>query len=517
MAKLFSYYLSTIALIIDVKTWIGCVEYFMARTTHKSINFSLEDGSRVHGSLQDSAYSEDMIMFVSFRYCYCIDNHRVSTMDTLGRYPLSVILSFLLETEGVSLLITQKRYARQLLPIFRLRSTINGGKKNRHNFVVAPVQDPIILLERKNTKRLFRRKQTFPRNLTTRELALLEWKEASLSRPGEVELLRFLDNHADRKFQENGPILLVSYPRSGNTLVRTLLERSTGIVTGSDTRPDRGLSRELAEKHELVAEGVTQQVCFIKSHWPERVGNRIFSGKMVVLLVRNPYDAIDSYWNMNATLSHTKTLTPDQYVRFHDKWTGLVKNEILIWLKFIEYWHMISLETPVLLVRFEDLIRDPRQQLERILEFSLRQAPLLPFWIHRIEHATNRDTCKLGSYHPRSASTGMLSIGKSVAKGHFSDDLISYIHETASTFKPNINYLTRFGYDIPEQGFPHNFIKGKEPKIENFWEEPTEVKTKGTTVNEGSLVRPLDCPYGRLMQKWRHSVTNNDREPLPAT
>ena len=36
--------------------------------------------------------------------------------------------------------------------------------------------------------------------------------------------------------------LLSSYPRSGNTLMRTLLERITSLATGSDTRPDRSLS-----------------------------------------------------------------------------------------------------------------------------------------------------------------------------------------------------------------------------------------------------------------------------------
>lgn len=39
--------------------------------------------------------------------------------------------------------------------------------------------------------------------------------------------------------------ILVSYPRSGNSLLRKLLERVTGVVTGSDTRPDRVLSRAL--------------------------------------------------------------------------------------------------------------------------------------------------------------------------------------------------------------------------------------------------------------------------------
>lgn len=44
---------------------------------------------------------------------------------------------------------------------------------------------------------------------------------------------------------DNEHIALVSYPRSGNSLMRGLLEKVTGIYTGCDTRPDRSLSQEL--------------------------------------------------------------------------------------------------------------------------------------------------------------------------------------------------------------------------------------------------------------------------------
>ena len=40
-------------------------------------------------------------------------------------------------------------------------------------------------------------------------------------------------------------VLLVSYPRSGNSFLRRLLESSLGIVTGSDSRPNRTLSESL--------------------------------------------------------------------------------------------------------------------------------------------------------------------------------------------------------------------------------------------------------------------------------
>jgi hypothetical protein len=49
--------------------------------------------------------------------------------------------------------------------------------------------------------------------------------------------------------------VLVSYPRSGNSMLRSLLEKVTGVVTGSDTRPDRILSRNLLERGLLVSWG----------------------------------------------------------------------------------------------------------------------------------------------------------------------------------------------------------------------------------------------------------------------
>lgn len=42
-------------------------------------------------------------------------------------------------------------------------------------------------------------------------------------------------------------IVLASYPRSGNSLLRSLMEKLTGIVTGSDTKPTRSLSKRLLD------------------------------------------------------------------------------------------------------------------------------------------------------------------------------------------------------------------------------------------------------------------------------
>lgn len=501
---------------------------------------------------------------------------RTATMERLGRYPLSVILSFLSETEGTSLLLTKRRFAHHILPNFRLKpskaqalflldkvttnqQSIGRNAKHRHQFIVSPVQDPSVLLERLNTKRLFRRKEPV-RDFTTVQLAKFEWgKEEALEqnhltqetpskisrRPSELELLRFL-HHAPNSSFATRPThhaittLLASYPRSGNTLLRSLLERVTGLVTGSDTRPNRNLSRELAERHNLVGEGVTQQCPFVKTHWPERSGNALFVSHRVVLVVRNPYDAMDSYWNMNATKSHTKSVTREVYQRFRHKFTLLIQNEIHVWLKFHQFWLQQQLlegdpdtAIPVLVVRYEDLVHDTQNQLCRILAFSLGKPEdaLSEYWRDRIRHVVSDSGVeRLGSYRPRASEASLSNsssdmdqsnvpsfVGKSLRKGIYSDDLLQYIHTTANQFGEchGTNYLRAFGYDMLQDNFPKSFLECPSPtaKLDSRQEQPGHRQINRPEYQWD--VRPMDCPYGRAMTAWRHSVTNNDQNPLP--
>lgn len=49
---------------------------------------------------------------------------------------------------------------------------------------------------------------------------------------------------------------------------------------------------------------VDHRVRVVKTHYPERMGYREFEGNKAILLVRNPFDAIDSYFNMALTNTH---------------------------------------------------------------------------------------------------------------------------------------------------------------------------------------------------------------------
>jgi hypothetical protein len=105
----------------------------------------------------------------------------------------------------------------------------------------------------------------------------------------DVTKLRFLQaGELESKF-DGVKVCMASYPRSGNSLLRGLMEEVSGIYTGCDSRPDRTLSRSLRE-FGLMGEGlVDASVWVIKTHFPERSGWKPFSAQRVVLLIRNPW------------------------------------------------------------------------------------------------------------------------------------------------------------------------------------------------------------------------------------
>ena len=55
---------------------------------------------------------------------------------------------------------------------------------------------------------------------------------------------------------------------------------------------------------------VDDSVWMVKTHYPERMGYLKFKARRIVLLVRNPFDAIESYFHMGMTNTHDKHLSP---------------------------------------------------------------------------------------------------------------------------------------------------------------------------------------------------------------
>jgi len=129
-------------------------------------------------------------------------------------------------------------------------------------------------------------------------------------------------------------VALVSYPRSGNTLLRGLLEKVTGIFTGSDSRPMRYLAEDLRDRGLLGESIVSKRVWIVKTHYPERDGWKFFAMNRVILLVRNPFNCIDSYFNMTLTGMHDRSIEESEYTRFAEQWQEVVEREAIIWRDF---------------------------------------------------------------------------------------------------------------------------------------------------------------------------------------
>lgn len=222
--------------------------------------------------------------------------------------------------------------------------------------------------------------------------------------------------------------ILASYPRSGNSLMRNLYEKITLRVTGSD------MMGGLLE-HDLVGEMATgtNKTQFVKTHYPERMGGRPFAVSRAVLLVRNPYDAIDSYFNLMTTSSHTTSMNKEDRKKYQSVFAEMAKKEILVWQDFHEFW--LKQKIPILVVRYEDLIRETIKVVRHVIQFVL-EINRMTFFEERIQRAIGEEQVeKLGPYKARSGG-----IGKSLIKGHYTPNLLYQInHGIQGT-------MEKFGY-----------------------------------------------------------------------
>jgi hypothetical protein len=123
--------------------------------------------------------------------------------------------------------------------------------------------------------------------------------------------LSYLDDQNVESDQDT--VIISSYPRSGNTLLRAYCEKIMGLVTGSDCDIEKKLNKELMHMG-LHGEGlVDKRVWVVKTHYPERYGKTKFYAERCILGVRNPLDAITSLFNMVCTGSHNKSIHNGDY------------------------------------------------------------------------------------------------------------------------------------------------------------------------------------------------------------
>ena len=183
--------------------------------------------------------------------------------------------------------------------------------------------------------------------------------------------LKFFDA-AENEDQDT--CLMVSFPRSGNTLLRAYLEKITGLTSGSDCDITKKLNKDLMNMG-LAGEGlVDKRVWVVKSHYPERYGKTKFYSERAILLVRNPLDCITSLYNMVCTGSHNKSISDNDFKKFPQLWSEFIQQDITVWKDFHDFW--LNAKIPVHIVRYEDIVTNPEPTLRELLKFILNQEDL---------------------------------------------------------------------------------------------------------------------------------------------
>ena len=118
---------------------------------------------------------------------------------------------------------------------------------------------------------------------------------------------------------------MVSFPRSGNTLLRAYLEKIMGLTSGSDCDISKKLNKDLMLMG-LAGDGlVDKRVLVVKTHYPERYGKTKFYAERAILLVRNPLDCITSLFNMVCTGSHNRSIHDSDFKKFPQLWSEFIK------------------------------------------------------------------------------------------------------------------------------------------------------------------------------------------------
>ena len=135
------------------------------------------------------------------------------------------------------------------------------------------------------------------------------------------------------------------------------------------------------------------------------------------------------------TNTHTTSLSDDQRKKNAQVFEDMAVKEIQVWRDFHEFW--LQQEIPLLVIRYEDLIRQPDKVIAHVVRFVL-EVKNMGFFDERINRCIREEQIeKLGSYRPRSGG-----IGKSLLTGMCTPELLNQLNNSGI-----LDTMTKFGYD----------------------------------------------------------------------
>nr|XP_009860420.3 WSC domain-containing protein 1-like [Ciona intestinalis] len=165
---------------------------------------------------------------------------------------------------------------------------------------------------------------------------------------------RFL-NISETRFK----VGLLSMPGAGNTWVRYMLDKTTGVYTGSHYR-DKALF-----KSGLLGELQPKGVAIVKDHIFER--KNVYDYNSAVILIRNPYDAWIAEFNRKMSNSHVGSVNKARYYNKGFKNRFVNGSRSSLWVNMID--EVIKSKKRFYVVFYEDLKTNAITELRKIVGF----------------------------------------------------------------------------------------------------------------------------------------------------
>lgn len=207
-------------------------------------------------------------------------------------------------------------------------------------------------------------------------------------------------------------IIMPSFYRCGNTLTREIIEGVTNVITGSDDNHLKVNYTALGNKEvpqaflNFKGNGVLQNNSWVyKTHYPARLGKCSYKFEKILLVVRNPFDALESMFNLFTTNSHTNSISDDMYTEYFDNWYKFVSSQINSYTNFYYYWLNLAFtnDIKIYIVKYEDLSNNQFEETVNIIKFMLNSKGLTDNIINKdiLEYLKNRKIL----YIPRKGSS----------------------------------------------------------------------------------------------------------------
>jgi hypothetical protein len=295
----------------------------------------------------------------------------------------------------------------------------------------------------------------------TRELimALLFWLPADRR----VRIERWLRGREETRRLERADVAVVSFGKSGRTWLRVMMSRYYQLVFGIPERVLLGFQNYHRRNAKIPKIFFTHDN-YIKDYTGTFDSKAPFYGKRVVLLVRNPKDiAVSQYFQwqhrmrpakklLNRYPPHGSEVSPFEFVM--DEHVGLpgIIDYLNLWAREAE-----RIED-LLIVRYEDMRKDPGAVLEKVMQFVDGEKPEASAVSEAVEYSSVENMRKLeeksvfwlsgsrmkpgkkgdpNSYKVRRAKVGGY-------KDYFSDDEAAQIDALVSE-----TLSDAFGYESP--------------------------------------------------------------------